>query len=228
MRFYGCSFAGNSAAVAAHGSSCAYRQHKQQLQERLGLSSDHTAASTAATGSQAAAAAALEAAATDSGEVPEGCVPDAAAAFKASTAHSSDCQVRQILLDSLPDAIIPPRLQPQQQQQSGGGLCRGVQGDAGRGLKQAVTLTPPKVFAAATDARSKGSFAGAHANSSTPSSNSSSSVLGAADLLGLGTPGCLASVGLQPDALLESSWRVMLNMAVAQVTLLLSVMLHHD
>jgi hypothetical protein len=105
-----------------------------------------------------------------------------------------------------------------------------VQGDAGSSLKQLATITPPKVFAAATDARSAASSASAQATSIGPSSHpsssssSSSSVLGAADLLGLGAPGCLESVGLQPDPLLESCWRVILNMAVAQVTPSLSLL----
>lgn len=230
MRLYGCSFVGDAAAVDAHSSSCAYKQHKQQLQEKLGLQTGQSAGS-ATSGTITAAGV------SDSGELPAGCVPDAAAAFKASTARSSDCQVRQCLLDSLPQAansVLPPRLQqqPQQRQQAGGMTLPGMCAGTDVSIKQLASITPPKVFTAAAAVAAGGTEhetshdAAEQEGKPTTSSGScrsrgsdstGGSMRSAVEQLALGAPGCLAGVGLQPDPLLECAWRIIVNMAVVQV-----------
>lgn len=167
----------------------------------------------------------------DCGELPDGCVPDAPAVFGASTAHSSSCLVRRVLLESLPQAALPPKLQQQQQPQ----LL--LQASSGSTAKQLATHTPPKVFAAppqrlaahssigngaGTSSGSGGDGEAGSSNGSSGDSNGSSGsscqgLLGPVEQLALGTPGCLSYVGLQPDPLLESAWRIMLNLAVVQV-----------
>lgn len=198
LRMYGCSFSGAAQAVAAHSSSCSYATRQQQLQDR------HAGASTA----EAAAAGP-----SDCGELPEDCVPDAAAAFGASTAASSERQVRQLLLDSLPQAALPPRLKQQPQTPSD---------EAAASHKQLAAIAPPKIFAAPEAAAAAGG--GTPRQRTTPadahtSGNCSSNcgMRSAVELLALGAPGCLSGFGLQPDPLLECAWRVLLNSAVMQV-----------
>jgi hypothetical protein len=223
LRLYGCSFSGDARAVSAHSSSCPYLQHKQQLQVQL-LSSPAAAAAAAAvaTANDFASAATSAAGAwspasspaDDPGELPAGCVPDAAAAFKASTAWSSDCQVRQGLLGTIPQAMLPPRLPAQQQQQRAAGSSA---------LKQLSTPTPPMVFPADPIPGSmRDQQAVTSLYSSSSSSTDSSSGIGcvpnAVDVLALGGPGCLSDVGLQPDPLLEAAWRIILNLSVVAVS----------
>jgi hypothetical protein len=143
--------------------------------------------------------------------------------------------VRRVLLESLPQAALPPKLQQQQQQQ----LLLLRQAMGGSSAKQLATHTSPKVFAAPPQQLAAHSSTGNGAGTSTGSTggggdigagrgsgnggsngssgSSSQGLLGPVEQLALGTPGCLSCVGLQPDPLLESAWRIMLNLAVVQV-----------
>jgi hypothetical protein len=233
LRLYGCSFSGNADAVSAHSSSCPYLQHKQQLERQFPFNpnpaaagSDVVSAAGALTGpwSQAALRAALQAvpqAEPDPGELPTGCVPDAAAAFEASSAWSSDRQVRQGLLGTIPQAMLPPQLPAQQQQQQQQQQQRAAGSSA---LWQLSTPTPPMVFPVDTAASGFGGGPqAAEPQHNTSSTDSSSSRLGcvpsAVDVLARGGPSCLSGVGLQPDPLLEAAWRTILNLSVVAVSL---------
>lgn len=197
LRMYGCSFSGAVHAVAAHSGTCSYatRQRQQQLQD---AHADARITAAAAGPSDCG------------GELPGDCVPDAAAAFGASTAASSDRQVRQLLLDSLPQAALPPRLKQQPQQQP-----QAPSDDAAASHKQLATIAPPKIFAAPAAAAGGTPRQGATQADAHTSGNCS--MRSAVELLALGAPGCLSGFGLQSDPLLECAWRVMLNSAVIQV-----------
>jgi hypothetical protein len=203
---YGCCFSGNVAAVAAHSNSCSYAQQQQQLLQDM-----RAGASTAV----AAAVAAAAAGPSDCWELPEDSVPDAAAAFGVYTAAMTERQVRQLLLNTLPQSALPPRLEQQQ--------LSVLSDDAAASLKQLSTITPPKVFAAPAAAAGGGGAAPVQGSTQTDTHTGSSSsstkrnMQSAVELLALGAPGCLSGFGLQPDPLLECAWRVMLNSAVIEV-----------
>lgn len=247
LRLYGCSFVGDThAALSAHAGSCPYQAQKQALRAELSHGSKQgalysaTATATAAgdtdpgelpTGAFPDVLAAFGAPTTRSST----CLV---------RQHLLDSFPHEALPPKLLPAQLAVALQDGEQQDgsqhsssqaapSTSGLLLQRLAAGTVGPQQLSCISPPIVFDAAAFTAT-GAAGASTAISSSSTSNSggggqaSSNAAGSStftcaggvspvEALLLGLPGCFAGVGLQSDPLLESAWRIVLNMAVVQV-----------